>query len=75
MALTTIVVGCDLSPPSDAALDRAAALAAAHRARLVLVHALADEPPPGPRHTSTSHGAWRNVALATLPSRKRASPV
>jgi nucleotide-binding universal stress UspA family protein len=47
MALTTIVAGCDLSAPSDAALDRAAALAEAHHARLVLVHALADDAPAG----------------------------
>ena len=47
MALTTIVAGCDSSAPSDAAIDRAAALAEAHHARLVLVHALADDAPPG----------------------------
>jgi nucleotide-binding universal stress UspA family protein len=45
VALTSIVVGCDLSPPSDQALDRAAALAALHGAKLVLVHAQADEAP------------------------------
>jgi nucleotide-binding universal stress UspA family protein len=43
MALTTIVAGCDLSVLGDAALERAAALAAAHAAKLVLVHAVADD--------------------------------
>lgn len=47
MALTTILVGCDLSPASDQALDRAAAIAAAHRARLVLVHAQPEDAPVG----------------------------
>jgi nucleotide-binding universal stress UspA family protein len=42
MALTTILSGCDLSAPSDNALERAIALAELHRARLVLVHAQAD---------------------------------
>ncbi|HWU90957.1 MAG TPA: universal stress protein [Kofleriaceae bacterium] len=45
MALTTIVVGCDLSAPSDQALERAAALAEQHGAKLVLVHAQAEEAP------------------------------
>jgi len=43
--LTTILVGCDLSASSDQALDRAAALAELHGAKLVLVHAQADEAP------------------------------
>ncbi len=42
MALTTILAGCDLSGPSDHALERAIALAELHGARLVLVHAQAD---------------------------------
>ena len=46
MALTTIVAGCDLSAPGDAALERASALAAAHHAKLVIVHVLADDAPP-----------------------------
>lgn len=45
MALTTILVGCDLSPPSDQAIDRAVALAAQHAAKLVLVHAQANDAP------------------------------
>lgn len=44
--ITTIVVGCDLSAQSDAALERAVSLAEQHRAKLVLVHAQADEAPP-----------------------------
>jgi nucleotide-binding universal stress UspA family protein len=43
----TILVGCDLSPASDQALDRAAAIAAARGARLVLVHAQAEDGPVG----------------------------
>jgi nucleotide-binding universal stress UspA family protein len=46
MAVTTIVAGCDLSAPGDAALERAAAIAAGHGAALVVVHALADDSPP-----------------------------
>jgi nucleotide-binding universal stress UspA family protein len=46
MAVTTIVAGCDLSAPGDAALERAAAIAAARGASLVVVHALADDSPP-----------------------------
>lgn len=42
MALTTIVVGCDLSAPGDLAVDRACELALAHRASLILVHAQHD---------------------------------
>jgi nucleotide-binding universal stress UspA family protein len=47
VAPKTILVGCDLSPASDQALDRAAAIAAAHSARLVLVHAQPEEAPVG----------------------------
>ncbi|TMQ27884.1 MAG: universal stress protein [Deltaproteobacteria bacterium] len=43
MALATIIVGCDLSEPSDQALDRAIGIALLHRAKLVLVHAQASE--------------------------------
>ena len=43
--LTTILAGCDLSGPSDQALDRAVAIAERHRAKLVLVHAQADDAP------------------------------
>jgi nucleotide-binding universal stress UspA family protein len=43
--LSTILVGCDLSTPSDQALDRAIALAQLHGARLLLVHAQADDAP------------------------------
>ncbi|MBA3818984.1 MAG: universal stress protein, partial [Deltaproteobacteria bacterium] len=45
MALTTIIVGCDLSAPADHALDRAVALAELHGARIVLVHAEANDAP------------------------------
>jgi nucleotide-binding universal stress UspA family protein len=45
MALTTILVGCDLSDGSDSALDRAIALAEQHRAKIILVHAQADDAP------------------------------
>ncbi len=45
MALTTIVVGTDLSQPSDHALDRAVALAELNKARLLLVHAQANDAP------------------------------
>jgi len=38
----TIVAGCDLSAPSDLAVDRAVELALGHGARLVLVHAQHD---------------------------------
>jgi nucleotide-binding universal stress UspA family protein len=44
-ALSTILVGCDLSPTSDYALDRAVAIAARHGAKIVLVHAQADDAP------------------------------
>ena len=45
MALTTIIVGCDLSTGSDVALDRAMQLAEQHGAKIVLVHAQADDAP------------------------------
>ncbi|MEO6772499.1 MAG: universal stress protein [Kofleriaceae bacterium] len=41
--LTTILAGADISVPSDQAIDRAAALAARHGAKLILVHAVAAE--------------------------------
>jgi len=47
MALTTIIVGCDLSAHSDQALERAIGIALIHRAKLVLVHAQASEAPGG----------------------------
>lgn len=40
MKLNTILAGADISVPSDHAIDRAAALAAQHGAKLVLVHAV-----------------------------------
>jgi len=43
MALTTIIAGCDLSAPSDHALERAIGVALLHGAKLVLVHAQASE--------------------------------
>ena len=46
MTLRTIVVGCDLSAQSDAAIERAVGIAELHHARLVVVHAQADAPPP-----------------------------
>lgn len=45
MTLTTIVAGADLSAPSDLAVERAAALAALHGAKLVVVHAVAHTVP------------------------------
>ncbi len=45
MAITTILAGCDLSSPSDQALDRAIAIAEIHRAKIILVHAQADDAP------------------------------
>jgi nucleotide-binding universal stress UspA family protein len=45
MPLSTIILGVDLSPQSDQALDRAAALAQLHRAKLVIVHAQSDDEP------------------------------
>lgn len=45
MAITTILAGTDLSPSSDGALERAIALAVHHKAKLVLVHAQADDAP------------------------------
>jgi nucleotide-binding universal stress UspA family protein len=43
MTLTTIIAGCDLSEPADHALDRACALALQHGAKLVVVHAQAND--------------------------------
>jgi len=43
--LRTILVGCDLSAGGDLALDRAIQLAEQHRAKIVLVHAQADDAP------------------------------
>jgi nucleotide-binding universal stress UspA family protein len=45
MALSTIIIGVDLSVQSDQALDRAAALAALHHSKLVIVNAQADDEP------------------------------
>jgi len=45
VALTSILVGCDLSPASDLALDRAIAIAAQNAAKVVLVHAQPDDAP------------------------------
>src|ERR1700704_1306672 len=45
MALTTIIAGCDLSHPSDQALERAIGIAQLHQAKIVLVHAQASEAP------------------------------
>lgn len=44
-AVKTIVAGCDLSVPSEQALDRAAALAQLNGALLIMVHAQADDAP------------------------------
>jgi nucleotide-binding universal stress UspA family protein len=43
VALRTLLVGCDLSPASDQALDRAVAIAEPHGATVVLVHAQAQD--------------------------------
>jgi nucleotide-binding universal stress UspA family protein len=45
MPLSTIIIGVDLSPQSDQALDRAVALTELHRGKLVIVHAQADDAP------------------------------
>jgi nucleotide-binding universal stress UspA family protein len=45
MALTTIIVGCDLLAPSDHAIERAIAIAQLHQAKVVLVHAQASDAP------------------------------
>ncbi|HET7501340.1 MAG TPA: universal stress protein [Kofleriaceae bacterium] len=45
MTLTTIIAGCDLSKPSDSALERAIGIAQLHRAKIVLVHAQASDAP------------------------------
>lgn len=47
MTITTILVGCDLSEDSDQALTRAIAIAELHQARIVLVHAQANDAPLG----------------------------
>jgi nucleotide-binding universal stress UspA family protein len=47
MTITTIIAGADVSVPSDQAIDRAAAIAAKHGAKLILVHALANDAPIG----------------------------
>ncbi len=44
-AITTILVGCDLSEGSEGAVQRALQLAEQHRAHMVLVHAQADDAP------------------------------
>lgn len=46
MKLASVLVGCDLSPASDQALDRAVGIAALHGAKILLVHAQADDTPP-----------------------------
>lgn len=43
MTLTTIIVGCDLSEPADHALARGAAMALQHGAKLIVVHAQAND--------------------------------
>ncbi len=45
MALTTILVGSDLSEGSDSAVDRAIQLAEQHHAQIILVHAQGDDAP------------------------------
>jgi len=45
MAVTTVIAGCDLSVPSDNALERAIGIAELHRAKIVLVHAQANDAP------------------------------
>src|SRR5262245_23513840 len=45
MPIRTILAGLDLSPSSDSALERAIAIAVHHKARLVIVHAQADDAP------------------------------
>lgn len=45
MAITNILVGCDLSEGSDQALERAIAIAEMHRATIWLVHAQSDDAP------------------------------
>jgi len=52
MGLTTIIAGCDLSVPSDHALERAIGIAMSpvmggHGAKIVLVHAQASDAPVG----------------------------
>ncbi len=45
MTITSVLVGVDLSAPSDQALARATAIAAMHGAKLVVVHAVSDDGP------------------------------
>jgi nucleotide-binding universal stress UspA family protein len=45
MALTTIIAGCDLSGPSDHAIQRAIGIALLHNAKIVLVHAQGSDAP------------------------------
>lgn len=45
MTITTIIAGYDLSNPSEQAVERAVALAAFHKARLLLVHGQSDDAP------------------------------
>jgi nucleotide-binding universal stress UspA family protein len=45
MGLSTIIAGCDLSVPSDHALERAIGIAERQRAKIVLVHAQASDAP------------------------------
>jgi nucleotide-binding universal stress UspA family protein len=45
MTLSTIIAGCDLSVPSDHAIERAIGIAEQHRAKIVLVHAQASDTP------------------------------
>lgn len=41
--MKTIIAGADVSVPSDQAIDRAAAIAAKHGSKLILVHAVAND--------------------------------
>jgi nucleotide-binding universal stress UspA family protein len=43
VGLATILVGCDLSPSADGAIDRAVAIAELHGSKIVLVHAQAPD--------------------------------
>lgn len=53
MTLTTILVGCDLSPGADQALERALGIAEHRGARILLVHAQAEDAPPAEVDTET----------------------
>ncbi len=46
VTISTILVGCDLSPSSDGAIDRAIGIAELHGAKIVLVHAQIEDAPP-----------------------------